>query len=133
MIVVDTNIISYLFFSSPYSAKAEKVLEKDAEWSAPVLWRSEFRSVLLQYAKRELLTTVETVEIFDTACGLLENGEYQVSTSSVLSLSLESGCSSYDCEYVSLAQELGNLLVTEDKQILRAFPEIAVDIDTYIT
>ena len=32
MIVVDTNIITYLFIEGDNTAKAEDVLEKDSDW-----------------------------------------------------------------------------------------------------
>ncbi len=43
MIVVDTNLIVYLYLESKHSPLAEQVLMKDPEWHAPLLWRSEFR------------------------------------------------------------------------------------------
>jgi predicted nucleic acid-binding protein len=43
MIIVDTNIISYLFLPSPYSDKASSLYQNDPDWAAPILWRSEFR------------------------------------------------------------------------------------------
>ncbi len=46
MIVVDTNVVGYLFLSSEKSVLAERALEKDNEWATPILWRSEFRNVL---------------------------------------------------------------------------------------
>ncbi len=45
---------------------------------------------------------------------------------SVLDLIHDSPCSAYDCEYVALAIHLGTNLVTMDKQVLRAFPNVAV-------
>jgi len=51
MIVVDTNIIGYLFLSSEQSLLAERALKKDSEWAAPILWRSELRNVLALYMR----------------------------------------------------------------------------------
>lgn len=45
MIVVDTNVIVYLYMTGDYSAQAEQALLKDPLWVAPPLWRSEFRNV----------------------------------------------------------------------------------------
>ena len=39
MIVVDTNIIGYLYLSSPWSELAEKALLKDDDWAAPRSFR----------------------------------------------------------------------------------------------
>ncbi len=52
--------------------------------------------------------------------------EYTVVSHKVLQLAGQSGCSAYDCEFVSLAMDLEIPLVTSDRQILRAFPKVAV-------
>jgi hypothetical protein len=39
MIVVDTNIIGYLYLTSDRSAQSEQALIKDPHWVAPLLWR----------------------------------------------------------------------------------------------
>lgn len=52
MIVVDTNLIGYLFLSSEGSLLAEAVLIKDMDWVAPLLWRSELRNVLAYYLRK---------------------------------------------------------------------------------
>ena len=52
--------------------------------------------------------------------------EYSVVSQQVIQLAKESGCSAYDCEFVSLAMDLGIPLVTADRQILRAFPNVAM-------
>ncbi len=49
MIVVDTNVIAYLYLSNERSQQVERLLEKDSEWAAPLLWRSELRNVLALY------------------------------------------------------------------------------------
>ncbi len=129
MIVVDTNIISYFYLNSEYSALAEQVFYKDSVWSAPLLWRSEFRSVLTLYLRRNILSLSEAIEIFEFAEELLKEKEYEVNAVQVLKLSYESGCSAYDCEFVSLAKDLDVLLITEDKKILSRFPESAISMD----
>jgi hypothetical protein len=43
----------------------------------------------------------------------------------ILTVARDSGLSAYDAHYVCMAQSLGVFLVTEDKQILRAYPDIA--------
>lgn len=57
------------------------------------------------------------------AKGSLLAGEYDVRDDVVLSLAIQSKCSSYDCEYVALAEQLRTILVTEDQALLRAFPQ----------
>jgi len=59
---------------------------------------------------------------------LMRDGEYQIPSKDVLDLVDESGCSAYDCEYVALAKDLGVNLITTDKQLIKAFPKIVVNL-----
>ena len=58
MIVVDTNVVSYLYLNGERSHQAEKLLSLDPHWCAPVLWRSEFRNVLGLYLRKGLLKSL---------------------------------------------------------------------------
>ncbi len=132
MIVVDTNIIGYLYLSSKRSEQAEKALLKDAEWAAPILWRSEFRNVLAQYIRKGILSFEDAVRIIDEATRLMEGMEYEVASMDVLQLAKESACSAYDCEFVALAREMNVSLVTVDRQILQEFPTDAISLDEFV-
>ena len=44
MIVVDTHILAYLYLPTEFSAQAEALLKRDADWAVPTLWRNEFRT-----------------------------------------------------------------------------------------
>ncbi len=125
MIVADTNLISYLFLPGDRTAEAEEVLKKDPDWSAPLLWRSEFRNVLAAYMRQDFLSLVTAIGIMREAETLLAGREYAVPSERVIETADDCTCSAYDCEFVVLAQDLGIRLVTADQQILREFPEIA--------
>lgn len=132
MIVVDTSLIGYLYLESNQSTLAEQALLKDAEWVAPLLWRSEFRNVLALYLRKRWLTLGESQKIMTGALDQMETHEYEVASDRVLRLVAESSCSAYDCEFVALAHELGTFLVTVDKQILRDFSAIAVSLASFV-
>ena len=132
MIVVDTNIIAYLFITGERSGQAERVLLKDAEWAAPFLWRSEFRNVLALYLRQKLLTVEDAYSILHEAETLLFGREYAVDSEHVLRLAAASHCSAYDCEFVAVAQELNSLLVTEDRKILAAFPQATRSLEQFL-
>ena len=131
MVVVDTNIIAYLYISGARSQQVEKLLSVDSHWSAPVLWRSEFRSVLGRYLRKNFLSFDEVLLIMEQAEKLLTENEYEVPSVHIMQMVSSSNCSAYDCEFVALARYLGVPLVTADKKILRAFPAIAKSIDAY--
>lgn len=126
MIVVDTNVLLYLYVNGEYSAQARDVFRKDAEWIAPYLWRSEFRNALALYVRKNILTR-EQVELICTGAEIqMAEMEYHVSTAAVFNLIERCSCSAYDCEFVALAQQFGVSLVTVDKKVLREFPQTAV-------
>jgi len=56
MIVVDTNIICFLYLNGIYTGEAEQAFDRDPYWIAPLLWRSEFRNVLAGYIRKGVLT-----------------------------------------------------------------------------
>ena len=92
---------------------------------APPLWRSEFRNVLTGYLRRDLLPFPKALVLMQEAEAILSAHEEKVSTEHVLQLVSSSHCSAYDCEFVSVAQHLGVPLITEDRAILTAFPDMA--------
>jgi len=125
LIVVDSNIVAYLYLPGEYTVAAETLLEKDPVWAAPVLWRSEFRNILAGYMRRGSLTFQQAQDLQSEAEDLLNGAEYDVDSLSVLQLVRDSECSAYDCEFVALATKLGTKLVTMDRKLLRAFPGVA--------
>ena len=106
--------------------RSEAVLAKDAAWAAPVLWRSELRSVLTLYMRREALALELAIEMFAQAELIIGVREHVVPARSVLELVDITSCSAYDCEYAALAAALGVPLVTTDRQLLAGFPGLAV-------
>lgn len=122
MIVVDSNILAYLYLPGERTADAEALLEQDAEWAAPVLWRSEFRNILAGYTRRKTLTFEQACSLQNEAEDLLSGLEFEVDSRAVLELVRDSDCSAYDCEFIALAIKLDTKLVTADKKLLRAFP-----------
>jgi predicted nucleic acid-binding protein len=71
MIVVDTNIIGYLYLNNAHSPQAEQTLRKDSLWATPYLWRSELRNVLAHYLRRNLLAPTDAQLILDEALHLM--------------------------------------------------------------
>lgn len=126
MIVVDTNVIAYLYLPTEHTARAEMLLQQDADWMAPVLWRSELRNILAGYMRRKTLSCGVACALQSEAEGLLAGNEFEVDSRRVLKLVRESNCSAYDCEFVALAIQLGVTLVTMDAKLLKAFPQHAV-------
>lgn len=131
MIVVDTNVIASLFLVGEHTDRAKEALGKDADWVAPLLWRSEFRNMLAFYLREAQLTLSQGLQFMREAEMLMQGGEYEVTSSQGLSLSARSRCSAYDCEFVALEQELGVPLITADAAILAESPSTAISLEEY--
>lgn len=123
MIVVDSNVLAYLYLPGEYTAAAEALLEQDPDWAAPILWRSEFRNILAGYIRRKAITFEQANSLQREAESLLEGSEFEVDSLSVLELVRDSDCCAYDGEFVALAMKLDTKLVTMDKKLLRGFPK----------
>ena len=126
MIVVDTNVLAYLYLPGEYTAAAEALLEQDSDWAAPILWRSEFRNILAGYLRRKAITFEQANSLQREAESLLEGAEFELESLAVLELVRDSDCSAYDCEFIALAMKLDTKLITMDKKLLRAFPKRAI-------
>jgi len=132
VIVADTNLIAYLLIPGEKTAWAERVYARDAHWQLPRLWRSELRSVLMSYVRNRMITLDKATQIMVFAERRFGMG-VDIASADVLALAAESGCSAYDCEFLALAKRHQTLLVTSDKKVLRAFPELAVSPEHFIS
>ena len=126
MIIVDTNLVSHLFIPGEHTSLAQDILRKDQDWHTSVLWRFEFRSVLVQHVKKGFMGLAKSCIVMEKAQMFFKDKELLAPGELVIESSLASGCSSYDCEFIVLARIHGVPLVTFDQKILRNFPEIAV-------
>lgn len=130
MIVVDTNVLAYLYLPSEHATNAEIWLRRDPDWAAPLLWRSEFRNILAGYLRRGGVSFDNAQRLQREAEDLMGHAEYRVDSLQVLELVRDSDCSAYDCEFVALALHLDTKLVTMDSKLLLAFPDVAVAMTT---
>ena len=133
MIVVDTNIIASMWVPNDMDKWVYKVLKKDDEWIAPILWRSEFRNVLSTYLRKNILELPVVLQAIEEAEQLMDANEFEVNSTQVMSLVSDSSSSAYDCEFVALADDLNIQLVTFDKKIVREFPDIAITPKEFVT
>ena len=131
MIVVDTNVIAYLLLPGEHSDATRRAFARDPAWTAPVLWRSEFRSVLAGYMRKGELDVADAAQLEQAAGTILEGAEFHPDGGRVLRLVAASRCSAYDCEFVALGEELGVPLVTTDARVLKDFPETTLALEEF--
>jgi predicted nucleic acid-binding protein len=131
VIVVDNSVLAgFAIRADAYHKLAEQALEKDNEWHAPELIRSEFRSVANGYLKKG-----ESRDVVDEAASLADDtitSFHRVPHREVFDVLKEAHLSAYDAEYVALARQLGCKLVTTDKKVVDAFPTIAIRLHDFV-
>ncbi len=132
MIVVDTNIIAYFLLPTVYADSVDALFELEPEWVAPIIWKSEFRNVLTQCLRQKVISLEKSLQFQSLAETLFSEHDFHVPSSHVLTLAAKSSCSSYDCEFVALAQYLDVPLITQNKQVLQDFPEVAVSMADFL-
>ena len=132
MIVVDNDVISYFWLDADRTDAARATRERNADWVAPRLWRSEFRNVLYQHMRHRDLPLDDALRIAREVEADMADQTYEVATPDVLRLVEATGHSAYDCEYVALARRLGVSLVTGDKRLSDLFPDTAVLLESFV-
>src|SRR3989441_4158231 len=63
VIVTDTNLLAYLLLGGTGTPAAQAVFLRDPVWTARLLWRSAFRSILAGYLRRRELRIDDAIEV----------------------------------------------------------------------
>jgi len=126
VIVVDSNVVAYTFLEGVQTQLALKVRDLDPDWRLPELWRHEYLNILATYARHGGATLATTGRLWRRASRLLASSPKPVDMLLALELAARHNLSAYDAQFMALAVTLGVRCVTEDRALLKAFPEIAV-------
>jgi predicted nucleic acid-binding protein len=132
LIVVDTNVVAYCWIRGPLTPLAQRVRVADPAWHAPLLWRSEMRSILAGYLRSGSLTFAHVASIMRASEAALANHEHLVDSDRVLDIVRTSDLSAYDAEFVALARAMAAPLVTADNAILRAARDVAQTMEAFL-
>ena len=126
MIVADSNLIASCVLKTEATAAALALRERDSDWRVPRLWRYEMLNILATMIKAKLLARSDAESTYRQLLDILRANEKDPDPSSVLSLVEQYGISGYDAHFVALARDLGVKLHTQDKELLKKFPDVAV-------
>jgi predicted nucleic acid-binding protein len=126
--VVDTNVVAYLLLGTEaYADEARDVLERVSIPLAPAHWEAELANVVWMAVRTGILAPDEGPLRLSLARRL---GVEAVGTATLcqgaLMRSVTSGIAVYDTLFVELAVRTRCPLLTFDKAVIKAFPNIAV-------
>ena len=131
MIVVDTNVIAYSMIQGEYTSLAQQVRRLDSEWRLPSLWRHEFLNVLAVFVQHGGTQAQEALLLWHKTVDLLSPCEQAVNLPMVLQLAIDYKITAYDAQFIALAISLNARCVTEDRGLLKAFPQIAISMKNF--
>ena len=131
MIVVDTNVIAYLLIMGDKTDLAQRTYRNEPGWVVPSLWRHEFLNVLATFVQHGGGGLEDAIGIWSQSLRLFARNEREFDLTQALLLASQHGISAYDAQYVALAIDLQAPFVTEDRRLLRLFPELAVSMNSF--
>lgn len=132
MIVSDTCLVVHLCNSTEFTLLAEKILSKDSSWILPHIWQNEYANVLSKISRKGHLSIDEVITHFNSTVVRFKNSEIFVDNRKALKVSMEYKISLYDAHFIVLANDYNIKLVTEDKEILKKCPHIAVNLHGFL-
>jgi len=100
-------------------------MRTDPDWRLPSLWRHEYLNVLATFARSGGATAAQARSLWRRAIGFFAPREEPTDAEAALELAIEHPVSAYDGQYVALARRLAVSFVTEDRRLLKAFPQLA--------
>jgi len=131
VIVVDTNVMIYLLGDGPHAPAASALLLRDPDWAAPLILLSELRNVLVGSVRRGLVGATDALAMYEDGRHLLADRIPAVDGAATMDVALDSGLSAYDAEFVVSARALGLPLVTADRRIIEAAPDVAIPLSDF--
>jgi predicted nucleic acid-binding protein len=131
MIVADANLVAYFVIPGVSTQQAERVRAKDKLWIVPPLLPHELLNIMTTYVNRNRLGRDEAIRAYRRGLALVKVSDVSHDPIAILNLATTARCASYDAEYVWLAQQLRVPMVTADREVIEAFPSVALGLDQF--
>jgi predicted nucleic acid-binding protein len=127
-VVVDTNVVAYLLLGTEaFVDEAKACVSIVSNPIAPAHWEAELTSVLWMAVRSGILPPAEAPARLGLARRLgIESVTTATLCQGALLRSVTSGIAVYDTLFVELATRAACPLVTFDKALIKAFPDIAI-------
>jgi predicted nucleic acid-binding protein len=132
VIVVDVNVLAYSLIEGRRTQEALALQSLDPDWRLPPVWKHEFANVLVSYARRGGMSEARATALFRGAVASYGPREVSPNYERVLETALKKGLSSYDAEYLVLAEELDCPCITEDRALGASAPGKAMSMQEYL-
>ncbi|MCH7638918.1 MAG: type II toxin-antitoxin system VapC family toxin [Bacteroidetes bacterium] len=128
MLVVDTNILAHLLIDGDKTDDARTLFGRDPDWRSDSFVLIEFSNVLATQVRLGMTDAGSAGRYLSEAEKRMPH-LVQTPHSIALSIANEFGVTTYDARFLGAARALGTKLVTEDKRLRKAAPELTVSLD----
>ena len=123
MVVVDTNILTYLLIEGDRTKQAQALFAKDSDWRSEAFLLVEFSNVLATYNRMHALSSQQTESLLTEAVRRVRE-LLSVPSLRALRCAERFAVSAYDARFLATADTLGVKLVTEDAKLRAAAPDL---------
>jgi predicted nucleic acid-binding protein len=131
VIVADVNLICYLLIQGKHTALAERVYARDRRWIAPRYHRFELLNVLSNNVRFSGMPREHALAVWNRAFRIVPGFSVEPDPIDVFNASADLGLTTYDCEYLVLARMRKLRVVTADKKMVEAAPDLAVSMEDF--
>ena len=127
-VVVDTNVVAYLLLGTEgFVDEAKACFKTASNPMAPAHWEAELTNVVWMAVRSGILPPEDGPVRLSLARRLgVESMPTATLCQGALLRSVTSGITVYDTLFVELAARIGCPLLTFDKAVIKAFPDIAI-------
>ena len=123
MVLVDTNILAYLFIAGDRTKDAQALFARDSQWTSEAFVLVEFSNILVTYERQGDLSHTQAERLLDDAemfMGVLVNLPHVTALRTARRFQV----SAYDARFLAAAEHSDAKLVTEDTKLRAAAPQL---------
>jgi len=124
VLLVDTNIVVYLLIEGDYTAAAQELRRRDPDWRSEAFLLVEFTNVVAASVAAKRMNLALAQQFLVEAGSLLTGKLARIPHPAVLATAAQYHISAYDARFLTLAEQLGMPLVTEDEKLRAAAPAL---------
>lgn len=124
MLVVDTNIIAPIYIRGVDTERVLELHRADNLWRTDPLALIEFSNILATYQRSHYLTTSQARACLQEAERFLRPHYVYLTHETAFTIAVRFGVTTYDAHFLAVALHLNTKLVTEDKKLQAAAPDL---------
>jgi predicted nucleic acid-binding protein len=124
MLLVDTNVVAYLLIEGDHTQAAQQLRRRDPDWRSEAFLLVEFTNVLASSVATKRMTLGLAKNSLGKAVALFDGKLRSMPPASVLAAAVRHRVSAYDARFLALAEAIGLPVVTEDKKLRDAAPNL---------